>query len=45
MSAGLGYYIQDQWIQTEKSFSTAKLNIMFSATVGEKENSAEHTPQ
>lgn len=43
-SAGLGYYIQDQCIhQTEKGFSIAKLNIMFSATVSEK-TPAEHTP-
>lgn len=43
LSEGLGYYIQDQCIhQTEKGFSIAKLNIMFSATVREK-TPAEHT--
>lgn len=37
LSAGLGYYIQDQYIHlTEKGFSIAKSNIMFSATVREK---------
>lgn len=36
LSAGPGYYIYIQDHQTEKGFSIAKLNMMFSATVGQK---------